>query len=574
MAAFRTDWDTEPNPVYDVWTITNGGEILPGVLSPFVATLYNDIDARGLRALMSPYPAGHRVKVFKPPIGNFFGIIAGRLALNVGFSVAAMSCLDPDIATAMASQFFQGTDDAARLLVKAPAAEIAASMEVAERLRAAAEQEALDAQQELYEERLSVMPAVDRTLPLKAAWQRLMELLVPAGEQLNRHLMVSTAAGEMQVRLAGVIVAGGGDPSSIVGLCSGLGNVESAKPALALYDLAQVARRQPTVRSTLESGDMGAVLTAMEQNDRLWEVFIDEYDEFIHRYGFRVQGEADPTVPDWSENPAFVISQVRSMLALKPTDSPGTQIKRATAAREKLEKRVRTSLAADHREAFDVALAQAQRFTALRELTKAVWVLSMRHMRPTILAIGDGLAAAGHLRHAHEYVYCTYREVETLARGRRIDDLPAIITRRKKQRAVAEQYVLPNSWVGTATPSRKKPVTEQRRLAGLGVSAGTATGRARIVMNTEAAFARDIGPGDVLVAPFTDTPWTPLFIPAAAVVVETGGMLSHAATVAREFGIPCVVLVDDATRVIREGDTVTVDGAAGTVTIDRRATPS
>jgi pyruvate,water dikinase len=509
--------------------------------------------------------------VFKPPVGNFFGVVAGRLALNVGFSVAAMSCLDPQIAEAMAAQFFQGSDAAVRLLVKAPAAEVATSWGVAQQLRATAEQDTLHAQQELYEERLSVMPAVDRTLPLKAAWQRLTDLLEPAGEYLNRHLMVSTAAGEMQVRLAGVIATGGGDPSTVVGLCSGLGNVESAKPALALYDLAQVARRQPSVRATLESGDMGAVLTAMEQNHRLWEVFIDEYDEFIHRYGFRVQGEADPTVPDWSENPTFVISQVRSMLALKASESPSAQIKRATVAREKLEKRVRSSLAVDHRDAFDSALAEAQRFTAMRELTKAVWVMGMRHMRPTILAIGDGLAAAGHLRHAHEYVYCTYREVEALVKGRRNEDLAATIARRKKQRAQAEHYVLPNSWVGTVTPARKKAAGEHRRLVGLGVSAGIATGPARIILNTEAAFARDIEPGDVLVAPFTDTPWTTLFVPSAAIVVETGGMLSHAATVAREFGIPCVVQVDDATRVIREGDTVTVDGSAGTVTIDRRA---
>ncbi|MBI4935783.1 MAG: hypothetical protein HY828_18020 [Actinobacteria bacterium] len=571
MAAFRTDWDTEPNPVYDVWTITNGGEILPGVLSPFIATLFNDIDSRGLKELMGAYPTGKRVKVFKPPVGNFFGITAGRLALNVGFSVAAMSCIDPAIAAAMAAQFFQGSDDAVRLLVSAPAAEVQASLDVATRQRATAEAEALAAQQDLYEERLTDQAAVDRVLPLKAAWKRLQELLVPAGQHLNRHLVVSTAAGEMQVRLAGVIAAGGGDPASIVGLCSGLGNVESSKPALALYDLAQVARKQHVVRTALEAGDIGAVLTAMEQNHRLWEVFIDEFDEFIHRYGFRVQGEADPTVPDWSEDPTFVISQVRSMLALKATESPASQIKKAAATREKLEKSVRASLAVDHRDAFDDALTQAQRFTAMRELTKAVWVLSMRHMRPAILAIGDGLAAAGHLRHAHEYVYCTYREVEAMVKGTRLDDLPATVTRRKKQRSQAEQYTLPHAWVGDVTPTKKKAVTEQRRLVGLGVSAGTATGRARIILNTEAAFARDIEPGDVLVAPFTDTPWTPLFIPAAAVVVETGGMLSHAATVAREFGIPCVVLVDDATRVIREGDTVTVDGAAGTITIERRA---
>jgi pyruvate,water dikinase len=125
--------------------------------------------------------------------------------------------------------------------------------------------------------------------------------------------------------------------------------------------------------------------------------------------------------------------------------------------------------------------------------------------------------------------------------------------------------------VGDVVPAKRRKVSTSKSLTGLGVSAGIAVGRARIILNAEAAFEREIEPGDVLVAPFTDTPWTPLFIPAAAVVVETGGMLSHAATVAREFGIPCVVLVHDATRIIREGDTVRVDGAAGTVKIERRA---
>jgi hypothetical protein len=134
---FRTDWDTEPNPRYDVWTVTNGGEILPGVLTPFIATLYNEIDAKGLRELMKAYPTGKRVSLYKPPVGNFFGITAGRLALNVGFSVAAMSCLDPDIATAMAAQFFQGSDEALRLIVQAPADEVAQALAVATAQRCA-----------------------------------------------------------------------------------------------------------------------------------------------------------------------------------------------------------------------------------------------------------------------------------------------------------------------------------------------------------------------------------------------------------------------------------------------------
>ena len=108
-------------------------------------------------------------------------------------------------------------------------------------------------------------------------------------------------------------------------------------------------------------------------------------------------------------------------------------------------------------------------------------------------------------------------------------------------------------------------------LTGLGVSVGDGpvTGTARIIPSAEAGLARDLAPGDVLVAPFTDAPWTPLFVVAGAVVVETGGVLSHAATVAREFGIPAVVMVKDATRIIADGDEVTVDAAVGTVTINR-----
>ena len=106
------------------------------------------------------------------------------------------------------------------------------------------------------------------------------------------------------------------------------------------------------------------------------------------------------------------------------------------------------------------------------------------------------------------------------------------------------------------------------KVLGVSVGEGPVRGTARIIPSAEAGLARDIEVGDVLVAPFTDAPWTPLFVVAGAVVVETGGVLSHAATVAREFGIPAVVMVKDATRLIHDGDDVTVDAAAGTVTIN------
>lgn len=572
MGAFRTDWDTAANPRYDVWTTTNGGEVIPGVLSPFTATMYNQFDSRGLRDLMKAYPSGNLVKVYSPPVGNFFGITAGRLTLNVGFSVAAMSCLDPDIATAMAGQFFQGSDDALRYIVRAPADQVALAMEVATAQRGAAEGQSRADQEDLYAERLQGVPAQDRALPLKQAWKRFHDLVPSTLEIFNRHLVVSTAAGEMSVRLAGVIDAGGGDPNTIIGLCSGLGDVESSKPALKLYDLALVARRHAAVRKVVESGDTAAVIAALATPpDRGWEAFADEFDEFIHRYGFRVQGEADPMMADWGENPTFVISQVRSMLRLKLAESPAAHQKAAAAARRKLEKAVRATLAPEIRPVFDAALVQAQRFTAMRELTKAVWVLATRRLRPPLLATADGLVAAGHIKRADDMQYLTHAEVDALAKGKPVAEIAATIAGRKQQRKRAEEYTLPDAWVGSVVPAKRAKMVATKSLTGLGVSAGVATGRARIILNTEAAFEREIEPGDILVAPFTDTPWTPLFIPAAAVVVETGGMLSHAATVAREFGIPCVVLARDATRIIGEGDTVKVDGAAGTVKIVKKA---
>ena len=102
-------------------------------------------------------------------------------------------------------------------------------------------------------------------------------------------------------------------------------------------------------------------------------------------------------------------------------------------------------------------------------------------------------------------------------------------------------------------------------LTGVPGAPGTARGHARIV--TDPADARDLEPGDVLVAPLTDPAWTPLFVPVCAVVVDVGAQGSHAVIVSRELGIPCVVSVQDASRRIRNGALLEVDGAAGTVTI-------
>ena len=574
MPAFRTEWDTEPNPVYDIWTAVNGSEVVPGIVSPLFATSFVHYDYEGLRRLMASYAGGHRAELFPPPVANFFGVFGGRLALNNGFSVAAVSALDPEIAQAILGQFFTGATGGERFIVDSTPEEREVAYREATAQREAAPAVLAGYRAALFAERSSSRYERDLNLDLPAAWERWQQLcdenftvLLPV------HYVVSVAAGEFQVRLAGVIQAGGGDPNVMVALCSAIGEVESSKPAMALYDLAEQARADGTVRAAFEAGDLDDIASHLEDTDGPWAAFAEAYRDFRFRYGYRGQGEVDPTNPDWAEQPTFALSQERAMIDVPPEASPRTTTAEAVARRQALEADVRAALPDELRPVFDDVLARAQAFTRMRELSKATWVLGARRTRAAYLALGRGLAEAGVVDDADDARFLFADEVSTVVGGGSLPDARDRVARRRARADEAEGYLLPDNWVGESVPEPRGEAVDVDRLEGLGVSPGRGpvTGTARIIPSAVAGLARDLDPGDVLVAPFTDAPWTPLFITAGAVVVETGGVLSHAATVAREFGIPAVVMVKQATQVIKEGDEVTVDGMAGTVTILTRA---
>ncbi len=578
---FRTEWDTAPNPSYDIWTITNGGEVVPGVLKPLVATTFNRQDSASLASLMAEYPTGHLVSLYDPPIGNFFGIYAGRIAINVGFTAAAMSVLDPQIAEAMLQQFFTGASGTERFVVRVSDEERAPVVAIAEAQRAAAPEALAQRQAGLYAERASDQTRKDRSLGLHDAWARNEELAAEGLDLVNLHYVVSTAAGEWQVKLFGVLMMCGQDPAAAIALCSGLGEVESAKPAIGLYDLAQHATQHPEIVSALTNEPASAVLDRISSASSVdddgatdgWRSFANAFNEFLFRYGFRGQGEVDVSNADWSEQPSFVVSQIRSMLAVPESDSPRAQVAKAAAGRELLEQNLRALLPTETAPIFDGVLAQAQHFTRLREMSKATWVLGVRRARPTYLAICDGVAAALGIS-SDDVNFLLLDEVEQVVNTGSLPNAAEHVGRRRAQWAEAHNHVLPDVWVGEPTTEALGAAADITELTGLPVSPGTGQpvrGTARIVADVQAAMEREIQVGDILIAPFTDTPWTPLFIPAGAVVVETGGVLSHAATVAREFGIPCVVMVKDATRIIHDGDTVEVNGVTGQVTIVSRA---
>ena len=222
-------------------------------------------------------------------------------------------------------------------------------------------------------------------------------------------------------------------------------------------------------------------------------------------------------------------------------------------------------------------VGDAQRAVAAREQVRLCQGLLYGELRRAALAVARGLVERGRLQRPEDVFQLEASEVERLLRGRFLypETIPALIRARRDAaaRASADRRHLPSFFVAGEGAEYEGRLDEDanpaatggaRRWRGVGVSPGTATGIVRVILDP-VSQAGQLRPGDVLVARATDPGWTPLFLIAAAAVVERGGMLSHAAIVAREVGIPVVVDVAHAASAFVDGEKVRVDGDSGLV---------
>jgi pyruvate,water dikinase len=211
-----------------------------------------------------------------------------------------------------------------------------------------------------------------------------------------------------------------------------------------------------------------------------------------------------------------------------------------------------------------LCLRRARQLSGLRELPKFYVVLALAEMRRQLAAVGVELAGAGVIAAADDVFFLDFDEIRVGLRGA---ELRGIATDRRclyeaeLRRRRVPRLLLSDGTDVEAALMAKAP--SSAALFGTPASAGTATGKVRVILDPVGA---ELDPGEILVAPSTDPGWTPLFMTAGAVVMEMGGVISHGAVVAREYGIPAVVGVPDATTRLRTGQTVTVDGVSGTVT--------
>lgn len=379
------------------------------------------------------------------------------------------------------------------------------------------------------------------------------------------HYMTISAAYQALDDLAEVYgdVMGGAAPSEALRLVLGQFTVLHTVQR-DLYQLAETVRGSPAAQLIVD--DPRTALTALQEKDG-GSAFAAALDTFLETHGHL--GQDDLIDPSWQDDPSLVLAEIRKRLLEKPED-PEAHRQRLVAEADALVERVRAQLSdrSIERIRFEDALALARRVGWLTE-GHNYWLDRMlqAHTRRFALRAGGRLAEAGVLAEAADVFFLHAGEVSDALRHPR--DLRSLIADRKAEHA-RWSAIRPPKYLGTPPPSRAtatstpvgSPATIQV-LRGISACIGIARGPARIVRSP--GRFEQVQRGDVLVCPAADPSWVPLFSIIAGLVTDTGGALSHAAVVAREFGIPAVVGTGDATQRIRDGQMIEVDGTAGEV---------
>ena len=349
----------------------------------------------------------------------------------------------------------------------------------------------------------------------------------------------------------------------------------TSEMGLALLDVADVMRPYP---------DVVAFLAGVEHPGDADDGFLDELGAvadggaaardalvaFLDRYGMRCAGEIDITRPRWNERPALLAS---TLLGYIRNHEPGAAERLfedgRRQAREKeqdLLRRIR-ELPDGQRRADETErmIDRVRAFAGYREYPKFSMIHRYSHYKQALLREAGRLVRSGVLRAAEDVFYLRLQEFAEVVRTNRVDE-GLIRTRRAEFRSF--QDLTPPRVI---TSDGEVPAGVYRRddvpagaLAGLAVSAGTVEGRARVVLDMAQA---DLAAGDILVTTSTDPGWTPLFVGITGLVTEVGGLMTHGAVIAREYGLPAVVGVENVTRLVQDGQRIRVHGTEGYVEV-------
>ncbi|HEY1967373.1 MAG TPA: PEP-utilizing enzyme [Pseudonocardia sp.] len=395
-------------------------------------------------------------------------------------------------------------------------------------------------------------------------------------ESFARHAVSSFGAAASPAVLAAIGEALGRPelPSTVL---AGLGDIESARPVQAQWELSRMIRHSDRLSGLFDEGT-GSVLAGLRTPSARPEVsaFARAWQDYLDQYGYRGPSEWELMAPSYHIDPSLGLILLDSIRRQPDEDSPARRAERHRAPRERTIAEVRAALAGqpESAAAFESAL-HAARFIGWRERTKSTSVQVLNETRLVFHELSRRAVRSGHLEEAGDLYMLTSSELDDywarparmgheLAARRR--DWTELFTRQPPFIIADGKVPALEHWARRGRPV--EPESDRwgaTVLRGISGSAGTVTGRARIIHDP---FDPDgVEPGEILVAPNTDPSWTPLFLVAAGVVVDSGSQISHSVIVSRELGLPCVVAATGASRTIPNGTLITVNGSTGTIHI-------
>jgi pyruvate,water dikinase len=364
-------------------------------------------------------------------------------------------------------------------------------------------------------------------------------------------------------------------------LLTALPGVPSSRPPIELWKLSRLVRAHDELCGLFRSTAPPQDILRMVRCEPRFETFRHAFQRYLDTWGFRSSGELMLTVPSLVERPDPVIDLLRQYV-LTDGESPEAARARQVSERRRETRRV---LAAIARRAPVQALAVwmlvrwTQRSIAYRERARLKQALLYTRCRRVALGIGRALVLRGQLATPDQVFMLTFQEIEELASGRAMlaDGVRALVELRQREHATAASLQPPDTMrledtVVFSARDRRDPNPDrrlredERLLCGTSACGGHVSARAAVL--ADVSEAHRLRRGDVLVTKQTDPGWGPVFCLVSGLVIERGGMLSHGAILAREFGLPCVVGIQDATRRIRHGARVTVDGDQGTCEVE------
>ncbi|MBI4575258.1 MAG: hypothetical protein HY722_03240 [Planctomycetes bacterium] len=535
-----------PGPAPERWTRANAQEALPEPVTPMTWSL-----------LVPPVEAGRRAAFralgLQDPPGRYLELFRGRPYFNLTYFRAVAAQL-PGFSDEMFETLIFGEDPGEDVRFLAPSLRPGYL-----RLLGLAVVHGLLAPRRVRRFLAGFEKELRRREALPTG--RLDGLMELAEQALRVHVLGTAVAAGAYLVLDAALRRWAADTGlRAAALLTGTGGFESTRVSEALWDLGRACRADPEAMQAVLDGPTRPLLDGLPES----HPFRAAFRSFLATYGHRAAGEAELATPRWSEDPRVPLAAVARYRTSGPEADPR---RRATLAGEAAWRQAHAAarVAGGTRGVLLLGLVRVARsLMPLREDVKFHALRALAAVRRVLLEEGDRLATRGLLARPDDVFYLELPELA--ADG---VDLARLVTPRRARREEERREeppplrVLPGTAGAPANASPTALCVPGSILVGLGASAGRYSGRVRVCH--EVCEAALLEPGEVLVAPQADPGWTPAFAVAGAVVLDVGGVLSHAAVIARELGVPCVVGTRHACRALRTGDRVEVDGARGRV---------